>query len=55
MVTNQVKNGDLIIDHCPTDEMIGNYMTKALQGTKFAEFQKMIMGNNLAKYSVLNT
>ena len=55
MVTDQVKNGNLIIEHFPTDKMISDYMMKALQGTIFAEFRKMIMRHNLTKYSVRNT
>ena len=55
MVTDHVQNGNLIIGHYPTDEIIGNYMTKDLQGKKFAEFRNMIMGPNLTKYSVQNT
>ena len=44
MVTDHVNKGELDIVYCPTDEMIGDYFTKALQGTKFTEFRKTIMG-----------
>ena len=44
MVTDLVKRGELDIVYCPTDEMIGDYFTKSLQGTKFSTFQKIIMG-----------
>ena len=43
MVTDLVKRGELDIAHCPTDEMIGDYFTKILQGTKFSMFRKVIM------------
>ena len=54
MVRDQVKNRDLLIEHFPTDDMIGDYMTKSLQGKKFANFHEMIMGHNLTKYSAQN-
>ena len=33
-----------IIIHCPTDDMIGDYFTKPLQGAKFIKFRNLIMG-----------
>ena len=44
MVTDLVKRGELDIVYCPTDEMIGDYFTKSLQGAKFSTFRKVIMG-----------
>ena len=31
--------------YCPTDAMVADYFTKPLQGTKFREFQDMIMNH----------
>ena len=45
MVTDQVEQGNIIIKYCPTDDMIGDFMTKGLQGIKFAKFRKAIMGH----------
>ena len=45
MVTDYVKKGELDIAYCSTDDMIGDYFTKALQGVKFDKFRKMIMGH----------
>jgi hypothetical protein len=45
MVTDQVEKGNITIKYCPTDEMIGDFMTKSLQGIKFAKFRKAIMGH----------
>jgi hypothetical protein len=45
MVTDQVEKGNISIKYCPTDEMIGDFMTKGLQGVKFAKFRKAIMGH----------
>jgi len=43
-VTNQIEQGTIEIQYCPMDKMVGNYMTKGLQGVKFKKFQKLIMG-----------
>ena len=43
-VTDQVEKGNLVIDYCPTEEMVGDFMTKPLQGESFKKFRKMILG-----------
>ena len=43
-LTDQIQEENLIVKYCPTDFMIGDYMTKPLQGKKFYQFRKMIMG-----------
>ena len=43
-LTNQVEKGNLSIEYCPTDEMIGDFMTKPLQGIKFKKFADAVMG-----------
>jgi hypothetical protein len=43
-LTDQAEKGNLIIDHCPTEDMIGDYLTKPLQGEKFKKFVSEIMG-----------
>jgi hypothetical protein len=37
-VSHRVKNGELCIEYCPTDEMIGDFFTKPLQGAKSQKF-----------------
>ena len=37
-LTDQLEKGNLEIEYCPTDAMVGDYMTKPLQGTKFVQF-----------------
>ena len=44
-ITDQVEKGNLEIQYCPTDEMIGDFMTKPLQGEKFRKFQDWILGS----------
>ena len=45
-VTDQVEKKNLQISYCPTDFMVGDFMTKPKQGAKFREFRKAIMGKN---------
>ena len=43
-INDVVDRGKLTIEHCPTLEMIAEYMTKPLQGQKVLEFRKEILG-----------
>jgi hypothetical protein len=43
-VTDQVEKGNLTIEYCPTDEMLADFMTKPLSGSKFLKFKKRLMG-----------
>jgi len=43
-ITDQVKRGTVEIKYCPTDDMVGDYMTKGLQGVKYNKFRNKIMG-----------
>ena len=43
-LADQVEKGNLQISHCPTGEMVGDFMTKPLQGEKFQQFRRAIMG-----------
>jgi hypothetical protein len=43
-MNNQVEKGNLIIEYCPTREMIGDFMSKPLQGKLFQKFFDRIMG-----------
>ena len=45
-LTDQVEKGNLTIQYCPTDKMIGDFMSKPLQGSKFLAFKKQIMGQD---------
>jgi hypothetical protein len=42
-VKDQKEKGNLSIQYCPTNEMIGDYMTKPLHGKKFVKFRQSIM------------
>ena len=43
-VTNKVKSGDVIIVYHPTGKLVGDYLTKPLNGTPFKNHHNMIMG-----------
>jgi len=45
-ITDLIKQGEVTIKHCPTDEMIADYMSKPVTGAKFKQFRKYIMGWN---------
>ena len=40
-----LNRGNISIEYCPMDEMVGDYMTKPLQGSKFTKFRRLIMGD----------
>ena len=37
---DRIKNGELEIEYCPTDDMVADYFTKPLQGKKFLQFPR---------------
>ena len=42
-VTDQNAKENIHIKYCPTDQMVGDYMTKPLHGKKFTGFRQDIM------------
>ena len=40
-----VKKGQLKVMYCPTDQMLGDFFTKSLQGGIFKKFRSAIMGH----------
>ena len=43
-LTDQVEKGNVTIEYCPTDDMVGDFHTKPLQGDKFRKFRNEILG-----------
>ena len=43
-ITDRVSQGDVSLVWCPTRDMIGDFMTKPLQGALFCKFRDQIMG-----------
>ena len=44
-IKDRVQEGELSINWCPSEDMIGDYFTKPLQGQKFIKFRDLIMNN----------
>ena len=45
-LTVQVEKGNVSIEYCPVDNMIGDYQSMPMQGAKFQKFYHTIMGLN---------
>ena len=43
-ITDRIAKGELNVEWCPTGDMIGDFMTKPLQGALFRKFRDQIMG-----------
>ena len=52
-VTEQVKNKAVHVTHCPTEEMVGDFFTKPLQGSLFIKMCNYIMGSEEPGYQAL--
>jgi hypothetical protein len=42
-VTDLISRNELAVKYCPTDDMIGDFMTKPLVGAKFYKFRDLIL------------
>ena len=42
-VTYKIKKGEVKVAYCPTQEMLGDFFTKPLQGTQFARMRSKIL------------
>ena len=42
-IKDWVETGDVVIEHCPTEKMLGDHFTKPLQGALFRKFRAEIM------------
>ena len=42
-ITDHIKNGEIRVQHCPTDDMLGDYATKPVQGSKYRKFRNAIL------------
>ena len=43
-IQDRIKNKEISVKYCPTDQMLADYFTKPLQGAKFILFRDMILG-----------
>jgi hypothetical protein len=52
-VADQQAKGNLEIQFCPTDLMLGDYMTKPVHGAKFVDFRQKVMNLPFATHLVM--
>ena len=52
-ITDRVKSGDVGIEYCPTEEMIGDFFTKPLQGSLFKRHRNSVLGISETEYDDL--
>ena len=52
-ITEQVGRKTIHVTHCPTNEMVGDFFTKPLQGSLFLKMHNYIMGNEEPGYQDL--
>ena len=53
-VSDCVKRVHIIMRYCPTDDMIGDFFTKLLQGSKFIRLRNIIMNSSYDEYRPVN-
>ena len=51
-IADQVEKGNMLIEYCPTEEMVADYMSKPLQGKLFFKFRDRIMGGVSSQVNV---
>ena len=42
-MVDRIEQGELELQHCPTEQMLSDFYTKPLQGGKFIEFRDAIL------------
>ena len=52
-MTEQIKKKAIHVTHCLTEEMIGDFFTKPLQGSLFIKMRNYVMGSEEPGYQVL--
>lgn len=45
-ITDRINSDELSVRYCPTDDMVGDFFTKPLQGTKFRKFRDIVLNIN---------
>jgi hypothetical protein len=51
-ITDLIDRDEVEVRYCPTDEMVGDYMSKALVGAKFKRFRDLIMNLSNAYHQI---
>ena len=52
-IADRIKNGELRVEYCPTEDMIADYFTKPLQGSLFKRLRDTIL--NISDSTVSKT
>jgi len=42
-VSDRIKQGEVRVEYCPTEDMLGNFFTKPLQGAIFQKMRRMVL------------
>lgn len=42
--TNRIEDGNIVVQYCPTTQMIADFMSKPVQGQLFKTFRNVLMG-----------
>ena len=42
-ITDRIEKKEVSVEYCPTEEMIGDFFTKPLQGSLFRKFRALIL------------
>jgi hypothetical protein len=42
-IHDHIKRGNVKVEYCPTDQMVGDFHTKPLQGSAFRRFRAVIL------------
>jgi Reverse transcriptase (RNA-dependent DNA polymerase) len=45
-VTDNIQNKNMRVEYCPTDDMLADFFTKPLQGSKYRRFRSMVLNLN---------
>lgn len=43
-IKNRLELEDIVVEHCPTEQMLADFYTKPLQGNLFRKFRAVVMG-----------
>jgi hypothetical protein len=54
-ITDRVKNKELTIEHCPTEAMLADFLTKPLQGGLFKRFRDVDASDDMAWQNLITT
>eukprot|EP00957_Ditylum_brightwellii_P211120 15365782-Ditylum_brightwellii.AAC.1 len=52
LVQDRGEKGEIYVEYCPTDDMVGDSFSKPLQGQKFRYFRQLIL--NVKKIAMIN-